>query len=92
MTDFQTFVKDPDDVLDYQIDWSDWLPTGDTISTSTWTADTGITVDSESETTTVATVWLSGGTVGNTYSVRNRIVTTGGRTKDKTIRIRVVEQ
>ena len=30
-----TFLKDPDAVLDYSVDWSKWLA-GDQIETSTW--------------------------------------------------------
>lgn len=33
------FVKDPSAILDYTIDWSEWLPTDDAISTATWTVD-----------------------------------------------------
>ncbi len=80
------FIKDPNEVLDYVRDWSALLDT-DTISSSTWTPDVGITKDSSSNTTTTATVWLSGGTAGTTYGVLNRIVTAGGRTHDFTIRI-----
>lgn len=83
-----TFVKDPDEVLDYIRDWSALLD-GDTISTSTWTAETGITVDSSSNTTTTATIWLSGGTVNQNYSVVNRIVTAGGRTHEKTLTFKI---
>jgi hypothetical protein len=86
-----TFFKDPDAVLDYAIDWSDWLGS-DTISTSTWTVPTGITEDSESETTTVATIWLSGGTAGVKYDLVNEIVTAGSRTANRTIRIDVRER
>lgn len=78
------FYKDPDAVLDYVRDWSTFLG-ADTISTSTWTAPAGITVNSSSNTTTTATVWLSGGTEGTTYAVRNRITTAGGRTEDHTL-------
>jgi hypothetical protein len=89
MTEFVT-VKDPDAVLDYSINWSTWLG-DDTIAASTWTADNdGLTVVSSSNTTTATTVWLSGG-VGGIYNLRNRIVTAGGRTDDRTIQI-VVEQ
>lgn len=80
-----TFVKDPDEVLDYIRDWTAALD-GDTISTSTWTPETGITVDTSSNTTTTATVWVSGGTVGETYGITNRIVTAGGRTFEHTLR------
>jgi len=82
------FTKDPDAVLDYQIDWLAWLGS-DTIATSTWTVGTGITKDSDTNTTTTATIWLSGGTVGTSYSATNRIVTALGRTDERTIQITV---
>ena len=82
------FFKDPDAVLDYQVDWSDWLDS-DTILSSDWTVPTGITEDSDTNTTTTATIWLSSGTVGTEYSLVNRIVTAGGRKDDRTIIIRV---
>ena len=85
------FTKDPNAVLDYQVDWSTWLA-ADTIATSTWTAPTGIVVASSSNTTTAATVWLTGGTAGTTYSLVNRIVTAGLRTDDRTILVRVEEK
>lgn len=85
------FVKDPDDHLDYKVDWSTWLG-ADTLSSATWTVQAGITKDSQSNTTTAATVWLSGGTAGSTYEATCRGVTAGGRTKDWTIGIRVEEQ
>jgi hypothetical protein len=87
----QDFVKDPDAVLDYQIDWSSWLDS-DTISTSDWTVPSGLTEDSASNTTTTATIWLSGGTEGETYTVINEIVTAGGRTDNRSIYIRVEEK
>lgn len=80
------FLKDPDAVLDYQIDWEDWLD-GDTISSSSWTVADGITEVTDTNTTTTATIWLSGGTDGASYNVVNRIVTAGGRTEDRTITI-----
>ena len=88
----QSFVKDPNAVLDYTFDWSDWLPTGDTISSYTVTVATGLTKVSDSSTTTAVTVWLSGGTVGAWYAVQCRIVTVGGRTDDRTAQIKIVEQ
>jgi len=81
-------VKDPDAVLDYQFDWSEWLGS-DTISTSTWTVPSGITKDSQSNTTTTTTIWLSGGTAGGEYTVTNQIVTAGGRTEDRSFTIKV---
>lgn len=80
--------KDPDEVLDYSIDWSGRLG-ADTISTSTWTVPDGITKDSDDKSTTTTTLWLSGGTEGETYSFLNRIVTAGGRTMDQTVKLKI---
>ena len=81
------YTKDPSAVLDYQINWGTWLDT-DTISTSAWTAEAGITIDSDTSTTTTATVWLSGGTTNRDYEVVNTITTAAGRTDQRTITIR----
>lgn len=88
---FPSFTKDPQAVLDYEVDWSAWLGE-DTISASTWTAPDGITIDSDSFTATTATVWLSGGEIGQSYDATNEIVTDGGRTDDRTIRIKVKQK
>lgn len=78
------YLKDPNAVLDYVLDWTDFLQ-GDTISTSTWTVPSGITKTTDSKTATTTTVWLSSGTAGQVYTVTNRIVTTGGRQQDQSI-------
>ena len=80
-----TFVnpKDPDSVLDYATDWSRLLDTGETIATSTWITDGEFTIAADSNTDTTATVWLSGGTIGNTGLLTNRVVTSAGRTIDR---------
>lgn len=89
-----SFIKDPDEVLDYVINYAAQLTQdgSDTISTSTWTVATGLTEDSESETTTAVTIWLSGGTVGTSYDCENEIVTAGGRTYNRTITILIRER
>lgn len=89
-------TKDPQAVLDYTFDWraytngtgkTDWLATGETISTKTITATTGITVNSSalSDSDTSVTVWLSGGTAGRDYVVGCEIATDGGRTDKRSI-------
>lgn len=82
-----TATKDPSAILDYQFNWATWLGS-DTIATSTWTVPAGITQSSETETTTTATIWLSGGTDGSDYQVVNTITTAGGRTDQRTLTIR----
>lgn len=93
MSTFST-TKDPDAVLDYSIDWSSWLGE-DTISTSAWVVtgpDSALAVDNDTNDTTTATVWLSGGTANNVYYARNRITTAGFRTEDRTITLTVANR
>jgi len=79
-----------DGVLDYQLDWSDWLTGFETIASSVWTTTPGITIDSQLNTNATAVIIVSGGVQGTVYSLRNVIVTTGGRTDSRTLTIRVV--
>lgn len=94
-----SFIKDPDDQLDYTVNWTSWLDAGDTITTSQWITPAGLTVGdgangmpAASNTTTHTTLWLGGGTAGQLYEVVNRITTAGGRRKDRTLRIEVRQQ
>ena len=91
-----TFTKDPNAVLDYYIDWSDWMTTGDVISTSEWSiANTNpdIVIDYSSVADSVAAVWLSGGKIGVTYTITNRITTVGdgvhNRVNDRSIQVTI---
>lgn len=92
----RTFFKDPGDILDWVFDWSNWLSTGETISTSTVTAATGITLGSGSNgasapthDSTTATFWLLGGTDGQKYRVTNQITTSASRTVERSIVVQV---
>lgn len=93
MATIKTFYiqKDPNSVLDYEIDWTEWLD-ADTIATSTWTFPAGLTKDSDTNTTTTTTVWASGGTVGLRYAAVNRIVTAAGRTEDAELVFNVTDR
>ena len=83
--------KDPESVLDYTINWSNLLTTGDTIASATYTVDSGLTKDSSSNTTTTTTVQLSGGTAGTVYEVKCVIVTAASRTVARRFRVKVEE-
>ena len=84
------FVKDPDAILDYKFDWAPWLGT-DTIATSSWTAESGITIvpASESFDDTTTTVFISGGAAGQNYRLTNRITTNASRTDERSIEIKI---
>lgn len=90
-----TFTKQPDDVQDFDIDYTEWLadmqdtapgPTGATV-----TAETGLTIDSFSLANGVVKVWTSGGATGLKYKITATVVTTGGRTKQSEITVKVKE-
>lgn len=86
------FTKQPADVLDYDFDYSDWLTDrGDTISTFTVTADAGITIGTTVHLSGVVKVFLSGGVDGGSYKITVTAVTTGGRTKQAEIQVKVKE-
>jgi len=98
--------KDPDDILDYSIDWSRFLD-GDTLSNVTWFCDdadnvkqnfdtpttiiNGLQHVSNSNSNTTATIQLSLGTNHTTYDLYCQIVTSGGLTAERKIRLRVRE-
>lgn len=84
------YEKDPNETIDYVFNWKAELY-GDTIFTSQFLLPDGLTEVSSSNTTTTATIFVSGGAEGQTYRITNRIVTIGGRTRDRTINVLVRE-
>lgn len=86
------FTKDPDALLDYLVDWEDWLSTGDFIVSAATSATSGLTVSTQAFTSTQHTIWLSGGTKGTDYIVTSRVWTNGGRKDDRSFKIRVKER
>lgn len=79
-------TKDPDAILDYEVDWSSWLASGETISSASWTL-TGVTQTTVNTTTTKSTIWLSGGTANNRATASCKITTSLGRVDERTIEI-----
>lgn len=77
----------PGALLDFTIDWSGWLEEGDSISASSWTVPAGLSSSSPSSDDDSATVWLTGVTAGETYTVINQITTAAGRIQLKPFRI-----
>lgn len=91
-----TYLKDTAADLDYVIDWSNWLESLETIISFTVTVTTGITLGTGAKAASQAagkvTVWLSGGTVGETYVLQCTITTSAGRTDNRKMIIRVVDR
>lgn len=99
-----TFPKDPNATVDFDIDWNPdqigrdpYLDAGETILASGWAIDAGpddaLFVSGSPAPTVVGGTrtkcWVSGGTAGGRYRLRNRISTSMGREDDRSIWIAV---
>jgi predicted component of type VI protein secretion system len=81
--------KDPNEILDYELDWSARLGT-DTIATSVWSVTTGsVVIGVTSFSTTQTKVWLSAGAEDEICELLNRVTTSQGRTMDQSVRLRI---
>ena len=85
----QSAIKTPIEVKDYTIDWQPTsctppLAQGETIASSVWDTDGAIDIlinsPAPTQTDTTTTVWISGGTANNIYTITNTITTSQGRT------------
>ena len=73
--------------LDYGIDWTFFLATGETITTSVWTVDTGLVKSLEQNVNNVASLFVTGGVAGTVYKLVNSITTSAGRQDSRTIKL-----
>lgn len=81
--------KGPDELLDYQVNWSQALGT-DTITASAWSISSpDLVEDHATFGPQTATIWLAQGTLNQTYQVVNQITTAGGRIFDQTVNIAI---
>lgn len=89
--------KDPKDKIDYTVYYNSWLPAGDQITGSSWTArtdnpDSAMSIITNNFTTGTTTIWLASGTPSMVYGFENQIGTSGGREKNQTIIIPVKDE
>jgi hypothetical protein len=87
-----SMTKDPNARLDFAVDWSAWLPSGDSITSSLWLAPEDLATDTPSINGATTIVWISGGVAGRTYQVTNRVTTAAGRVDDRTLRITITNR
>ena len=90
MSTTNTWVHDPESVLDYTFDWTEWLGTDETIVSHiisiSPSGHTGVlTVDSSVGIDKKVTVWLSGGRKNTKYLVSCQITTTDSRIETTSI-------
>lgn len=88
-----TITKDPDAVLDYAVDFTEWLKPldGDTIA-SHEVIVTGVTLTQSAHSNTAVVFWVSGGTVGQPASAVVRITTYAGRIDDRTVFFKIKQR
>jgi hypothetical protein len=98
--------KDKDETLDFSIDWSRFLSGSEILSSVAWkikdadgekvdfdpsTTVNGLTLQTQSNTTTVATVYLQDGTDNTQYTLYCNITTSTGRVAERPVKIRIRE-
>lgn len=77
-------AKTPGALLDYTIDWSQYLDSGDELITITW--DTGaLTLDSQVDSSTTAVARIGGGTAGRKYTITCHITTASAQEDERSI-------
>jgi len=83
---YNYFIKGQSSILDFSVDWTQWLD-DDTLSSVVWTVPSGITKHDENNSSYIATIWLSGGTLGQSYDIVCSITTIAGRVDSRTITV-----
>lgn len=88
-------AKDPQASLVYSMDWSEWLPVGDTIAAVTYSLQVRsndpaplVRVSQGVQSGTLTYVELSGGQVGKVYTVTAAITTADGNIDRRSFRIK----
>lgn len=88
--------KDPEADLTYTLDWANWLPTGDSLSTSSWTISTRandpdpLLKVSNGIQGTKTYIRLNNGQDGKTYTVTAQVTTTDGLIDRRFFRVKVL--
>lgn len=96
--------KNPGELLDYSVDWSRWLGSNKTIASVSWYIDdvdgtkvlfedestvAGLTKDSQTNTSTVATIYLDSGTSNYNYKIYCKITDSNGLSPERVIMLKI---
>lgn len=84
-----TIQQQPKDIRDYDIDFSEWFPVGDIVTTAQVSVlPIGLTVSYALQAPRVK-VWLSGGASGVAYKVTVLAKTNDGRAKEVELKVKI---
>lgn len=93
------FVKDPNALLDYKVDWRDWLGDDQIVSAIAFTdalasaQTSGLRIATATvSASAAAVVWLSAGVLDTEYTITSRIWTSAGRRNDESFTVVIEEQ
>jgi hypothetical protein len=94
LSEQQIFEHDPDAILDYSIDWSKWMTTGDTLSSATWSLPAGVTGTNDHISGSKAVIFIevTADPPARKYNLTCHITTTAGREDDRTIQLVVTDR
>lgn len=86
MTELLIFEEQhPSDELDHAVKFTNWMPSGDTLTSCTVTVSSGLTLGTGTKAPVIASanviLWLSGGQPGRTYDIQVVAETSQGRRK-----------
>lgn len=85
-----SFNKQPTERLDYDIDFTEWLPNGDAIISTVAVSDpVGLYLVITDAATIIPKVWVGGGEDKNRYVVSVVCETNQGRTKEVNFQIKI---
>jgi hypothetical protein len=90
------FAKDPQSEVDFSLDWTDWITSGEVITSALWSIDpsdvSAPTLGASQSSGSVQSVYVSGGVPGSRYRLSCQIQTDAGRTADRSLTLRIMEQ
>jgi len=75
------FEHSPTANLDYGFDWAAWLGASQTITSSVWSSSAGLTLTRPQVISNKASIFVSGGVIGQLYKLLNTITTLDSTTQ-----------
>lgn len=87
-------AKDPNEILDYSIDWSARLRGNDLITASSFTVSNtaNLAIVANSFNNSVTTVWLAAGSPGRVAEITNHITTSAGRQFQESVTLTIIQK
>ena len=88
-----TVLQQPMDVQDYDLDFSEWMPTTDTVASAAISCDPAMAVPpSYAISSPYVKVWVyQGGVSGAVHKITVRATTAEGRVKEVEMRVKIKE-